>query len=71
MKRSQAAELIDDLREIGAWDDAPVAVLGLLAKYQLKPLARCTGEAHSNAFIDNCHACAPRWGFIGPKEPVT
>lgn len=70
MKRSQAAELIDDLRKIGAWDDAPAAVLALLDKYHLEPLKRCTGEAHSNAFIDNCMVCAPRWGFVGAKEPV-
>ena len=23
---------------------------------------QCTGEAHSNAFIDNCGECAPYWG---------
>ena len=24
----------------------------------------CDGEAHSNGHIDNCGACAPRWGAI-------
>lgn len=24
----------------------------------------CTGEAHSNAFIDNCMICAPLWGKV-------
>ena len=23
---------------------------------------RCTGEAHSNPYIDNCMVCAPYWG---------
>lgn len=23
---------------------------------------KCTGEAHSNMYIDNCMVCAPRWG---------
>ncbi len=23
---------------------------------------KCSGEAHSNPFIDNCGLCAPRWG---------
>lgn len=25
-------------------------------------LKRCEGEAHSNAFIDNCSICMPSWG---------
>ena len=25
-------------------------------------LVRCSGEAHSNPFIDNCGVCMPRWG---------
>lgn len=24
----------------------------------------CPGEAHSNAHIDNCMLCAPRWGLV-------
>lgn len=23
---------------------------------------KCTGEAHSNPWIDNCWGCAPHWG---------
>jgi len=30
-------------------------------------LVPCDGEAHSNAFIDHCFDCAPRWG---QKEEV-
>lgn len=29
--------------------------------YQLDP---CPGEAHANAFIDNCSLCAPLWGWL-------
>lgn len=25
---------------------------------------QCTGEAHSNAYIDNCGVCMPEWGQI-------
>ena len=25
-------------------------------------LIECTGEAHSNPYIDHCMMCAPRWG---------
>jgi hypothetical protein len=25
-------------------------------------LNKCEGEAHGNAFIDNCSMCAPLWG---------
>lgn len=40
--------------------------------YQRKLTGRdvpCTGEAHSNAYIDNCGACAPRWGIVAEREP--
>lgn len=31
-------------------------------------LVDCPGEAHTNAFIDNCWTCAPRWGkILGPN----
>lgn len=33
--------------------------------YKLIP---CTGHAHSNAHIDNCGMCAPRWGFVEVPE---
>ena len=34
-------------------------------------LVPCTGEAHSNAFIDNCMVCAPRWGEVMSYSPLT
>jgi len=30
--------------------------------------AECKGEAHSNAFIDNCMVCAPLWGKVLKEE---
>lgn len=27
-------------------------------------LIPCTGEAHSNGFIDHCAVCMPRWGWV-------
>jgi hypothetical protein len=33
-------------------------------------LKKCTGEAHSNAFIDNCMMCAPRWGKLVNRNKV-
>ncbi len=74
MRRSQAAKLIDRVREIAA-DSTPLQTLDLLrsalADAGLPPLEPCGGEAHSNVWIDNCSRCAPRWGYVGKKEPVT
>lgn len=33
-------------------------------------LVRCPGEAHSNAHIDHCGICAPRWGWVDELAPV-
>ncbi len=76
MKRSQAGELIDRIREVAAntnLDPASsmVNIRALLLRAGLIPLQPCGGEAHSNPFIDNCPRCAPRWEFVGAKEPVT
>lgn len=27
-------------------------------------ITKCTGEAHSNPFIDHCSICMPGWGDI-------
>lgn len=32
-------------------------------------LTVCSGEAHSNAFIDNCGQCAPFWGVRVERLP--
>ena len=33
-------------------------------------LVDCPGEAHSNAFIDHCGLCAPRWGKVEEVAPL-
>ncbi len=73
MRRKQATALIDELRVLAAKESSGTAVrlTELLESYGLKPLQPCGGEAHSNAHIDNCSLCAPRWGFVGPVEVVS
>lgn len=33
-------------------------------------LVPCTGEAHSNAFIDHCSVCMPRWGWMRNNKEI-
>lgn len=33
-------------------------------------IVKCTGEAHSNAFIDNCMRCAPHWGHYAVSSRI-
>ena len=49
-------------------DWAPIR--DLLVEAGIPPLKPCDGEAHSNAHIDNCVTCAPRWGYVGPEVKV-
>ena len=78
MRRKQATALIDELRVLADEYRAgasPVATANKLSWFLLEaglpPLTPCPGEAHSNPFIDNCHTCAPRWGWVGPVEVVS
>ena len=72
MKRSEAARLIDKLRELAADPSTDRQnFIDALEEAGIYPLEVCTGEAHSNAFIDNCSLCAPRWGFVGKAVKVT
>lgn len=34
-------------------------------------LELCTGEAHSNAFIDNCGTCMPLWDVVAVPNVET
>jgi hypothetical protein len=45
----------------------PILSSGQLCRdgYHLIP---CPGQAHSNAHIDNCSQCAPRWGWVMVKD---
>lgn len=72
MRRSQAADLIDRIRQLAETQTEGMNGLRtLLLSAGLKPLQPCSGEVHKNAHIDNCNECVPRWGFVGKKEPVT
>jgi hypothetical protein len=45
----------------------PVEIFDRLArkgKPQLWDVHKCTGEAHSNPWIDHCPVCMPRWGVV-------
>ena len=33
-------------------------------KTQLWSVTICTGEAHSNPYIDHCSECMPNWGIV-------
>lgn len=78
--RTRAAELIDRLRSmlasVGTDDQRSAQALAieiervLHNEFQIPELVACRGEAHSNAYIDNCAVCMPRWGFVGPKVRV-
>jgi hypothetical protein len=50
------------------------AVLGnpyLPGEPKVPPLSPCVGVAHREpAHYDNCHCCAPRWGWVGSKVVV-
>lgn len=76
MKRTLAATLIDEVRVLAAGgvphgQTLEHALRMTLQAYNLEPLVPCDGEAHSNAYIDSCHRCAPRWAWVGKLEPVT
>ena len=70
LSRTQAAELIDRVRQLLVDPIHEVTVEAairemLVEQFCIPPLQKCNGEAHSNAFIDNCGSCMPRWGVTG------
>jgi hypothetical protein len=66
MARSRAAKLLDDIRQALARRDSAETIENFIQRqYGIDPLLPCRGEAHSNAYIDNCMCCAPRWGHVG------
>lgn len=77
VKRKDAAKLIEEIRSLIAANiedeemSNPIRIQNILAKFGIEPLEPCDGEAHSNPHIDNCGACAPRWGFSGSSVKVT
>lgn len=71
IKRSQAAKLIEDIRRMCANNAPTHHIERMLEDAGIPPLTPCTGEAHRNAFIDNCMQCAPRWGLVGEDVTVS
>lgn len=76
IKRGEAADIIDTIREIVAspnMDPAEAlrAVRRRLEDARIPPLTVCEGAAHSNPYIDNCGSCMPRWGLRGAKVRVS
>ena len=52
-------------------DSALVGRVFTLAPRVEAGLVPCPGEAHSNAFIDNCMVCAPNWGQVMSYASLT
>jgi hypothetical protein len=66
-----AADIIETVRLALAERVDPFNIeLELIEKFGILPITKCNGEAHSNANIDHCMVCAPRWGLTGPKITV-
>ncbi len=69
ISRKDAADLISEL--ISATDPSDPSthfMVDLFRKYNLALPRACSGEAHSNPFIDHCSMCMPHWGYI--HDPV-
>ncbi len=58
----------EDLAKLPARALAECVQVVLTERYGIAPLVPCTGEAHSNAYIDHCGVCMPRWGLVEKKE---
>lgn len=83
MKRTEAAKFIEKVRRLEADWRTHEGTTPALAEHMVEDLQEllqeagiplleeCSGEAHSNAYIDNCSLCAPRWGWVGEKVKVT
>lgn len=66
LRRDEAENMIESIRKMLADGASAAQVESMLRTvYRIDPLQKCTGEAHSNPYVDNCGACAPRWGQTG------
>jgi hypothetical protein len=48
-------------------EKTPVMIFDRMAhegRTELYNVTQCTGEAHSNPYIDHCGVCAPFWGVV-------
>lgn len=69
--RKQATKLIEEVRSYVAADpEARHYLADKLALLGIPALTKCEGEAHSNAYIDHCSLCMPRWGLVGESVVV-
>ncbi len=50
--------------------DVATGLRTLLASRGVAIPEKCYGEAHSNAYIDNCSVCMPHWGWIAQEIKV-
>lgn len=77
IKRSEAAKLINDIREVLIWEKDCNDVKKIIDKLNyimeqkgIKKYIQCDGQAHTNPYIDNCFVCMPNWGYLGDKVTV-
>jgi hypothetical protein len=56
-------------KRVAVLSDTTVAVK-LYIRTKTGKMVKCTGEAHTNPFIDNCALCMPRWGEVEELAPV-
>lgn len=72
LPRKDVARAFDRVRSMLALRIAPEAIERVLVEeFNIPALVDCTGEAHSNSYIDNCGLCAPRWGIMGAELKIT
>lgn len=67
---SVAARATDEATDDAGAEALRDALLAVLAAYGIQPPTRCTGEAHSNPYIDHCPVCMPGWGWIEDEIKV-
>lgn len=66
--------MVDKIRVAMMHSDAVTALRLIRHEFEVKgipDLEVCTGNAHSDPHIDNCGACAPRWGWTGERVDIT
>lgn len=72
--KANAEIVLDEINEIisnpGTSFKSKIGLITCIMNSKIKPLKVCKGEAHSNAYIDHCLICAPRYGLIGPQVKV-
>lgn len=71
--RHDAAVILNSLlMSLDAWSrdsktdrgDILAQLFDLVNRFDLQVPHPCSGEAHSNPYIDNCGVCMPHWGSV-------